>query len=67
MREIAGITYSVLSASTPATVNDKKSLAKVDIDPKVVDAARARTRALLDKFPLYPQLDLSIMLKGDEA
>lgn len=67
MREIAGILHSVLAASTPATVDGKKSLAKVDIDPAIVEAARTRSRSLLDRFPLYPQLDLSILLKEAEV
>ncbi len=63
MREIAGIIHAVLSATKPVTVNGKKSLAKFDLDAKVAEMVAGRAKALLDAHPLYPQLDLDIMLK----
>jgi glycine hydroxymethyltransferase len=67
MREIADIIHMVLAASKPALVNGTPSLAKVDIESSVVTRARARIQDILDQFPLYPELDLDILLKGDKS
>jgi len=68
MKEIASVIYLLLSNSTPATIKTgknagKKSRAKYDIDPEVVKTARARVAVLLEKYPLYPELDLEYMKK----
>ena len=63
MREIANIMHSVLAASKPMMVNDKVSLAKVETDAAKLEDARARTRELLGDFPVYPELNLDIVLK----
>ncbi|MDH4183482.1 MAG: glycine hydroxymethyltransferase [Nitrospinota bacterium] len=63
MKEIASIVHLVLSKSSAgADASGKKSLAKVDTDPKAADEARKRAKDLLARFPLYPELDLEVML-----
>jgi glycine hydroxymethyltransferase len=58
MKEIARIIKHVL-ANTTATVTDgKKSQAKYDLDPAIVEKAHKQVQALLDRYPLYPELDL---------
>jgi glycine hydroxymethyltransferase len=58
MKEIARIIKHVL-ANTAATVTDgKKSQAKYDLDPAIVEKAHKQVQALLDRYPLYPELDL---------
>lgn len=66
MREIAAIIKVVLDgskagvlASGPNAGQPSKRLH--DLDPAARDAARARTRALLDRFPVYPELDLGFL------
>lgn len=66
MKEIASIIKMLLSSTTPATIKSgknagKKSKAKYDIDPSVVEKARERVNVLLEKYPLYPELDLEFM------
>ena len=66
MREIAGIIKLVLANTTPATIESganagEASKAKYVVEPKAHDAARARVHALLDRFPVYPELDLTLL------
>lgn len=63
MHEIADIVATVLAAATPATVEGKASLAKVDVPQAIAEAARSRVRDLTARFPLYPELDLGLMMK----
>jgi len=68
MKEIASIIKSVLSNTKPETVSTgenagKPSKAKYIIDAGSADEARARVKALLDKYPVYPQLDLELLKK----
>lgn len=60
MKEIARIIKRVLSATTPAVADGKKSQAKYNLDQPLIDEARKRVQALLDRYPLYPELDLEI-------
>jgi glycine hydroxymethyltransferase len=60
MKEIARIVKTVLSSTTPAVTDGKKSQAKYNLDDGIVQQARKRVQALLDKHPLYPELDLQI-------
>ena len=53
MREIAQIIHTVLSATKPGS-----SPAKCVTEPSVLAAAHERVSDLLERFPLYPQLDL---------
>ena len=59
--EIADGRRGVLRATAPVSVNGKPSKAKYETEAKVVQEARARVAALCDKFPVYPEIDLSIV------
>ncbi len=66
MKEIASIIKLLLSNAKPAVIKSgknagKKSKAKYEIDPEVVKTARSLVKALLDEYPLYPELDLDYM------
>ena len=53
----------VLSNVRPEAGKDgAKSPAKFTLDSGVVEQASARVRQLLSQFPLYPELDLDLML-----
>jgi glycine hydroxymethyltransferase len=63
MREIADVVVKVLSNTQPATIAKgknagKPSKAKYVTDAAVMADAQARVKALLSRFPLYPELDL---------
>jgi len=63
MKEIACVIKLVLSNVTPAlTTSGKKSLTKYAVDARVVAEAQQRVRMLLDRYPLYPELDLDLLL-----
>jgi glycine hydroxymethyltransferase len=59
--EIADVAVEVLRATTPVSVNGKPSKAKYETETKVVQEARARIAGLCDKFPVYPEIDLSVV------
>jgi glycine hydroxymethyltransferase len=66
MREIAAIVKLVLTHTRPETIATganagKPSKAKYMVDPAAKAEAKARVKALLDRFPVYPQLDLELM------
>jgi glycine hydroxymethyltransferase len=66
MREIAAIIKTVLAGTQPAVVESganagKPSQAKYVLDPAARDKARGRVKALLDRFPVYPGLDLAFL------
>jgi glycine hydroxymethyltransferase len=68
MKEIAAVIKLVLSHTKPETVSKgenagKPSKAKYTIDKNVANEARARVKTLLDKFPVYPSLDLELLKK----
>ncbi|MEA2013644.1 MAG: glycine hydroxymethyltransferase [Verrucomicrobiota bacterium] len=68
MKEIVSIIKSVLENTTASTIakgpnKGKKSKAKYNIDNSVLTEARSRVKELLDKFPVYPELDLDFMKK----
>jgi glycine hydroxymethyltransferase len=64
MAEIASVMKLVLSNVRPAEggKDGARSPAKYSIDDGVVEQASSRVRHLLDKFPLYPELDLELLL-----
>ncbi|HBE77039.1 MAG TPA: glycine hydroxymethyltransferase, partial [Firmicutes bacterium] len=41
----------------------KQSKAKYILDEKAKIEARSRVKTLLDRFPVYPELDLELLLK----
>jgi glycine hydroxymethyltransferase len=59
--EIADVAVGVLRATAPTSVNGKPSKAKYETEGKAVQEARSRIAALCDKFPVYPEIDLSIV------
>ena len=59
--EIADVAVEVLRATAAVSVNGKPSKAKYETEAKVVQEARARITAPCDKFPVYPEIDLSIV------
>jgi glycine hydroxymethyltransferase len=62
MREIASIVKRVLSNVTPAkTASGKKSLTKYILDTQIITETQQRVSALLNKYPLYPELDLALL------
>ena len=68
MKVIAAILKLVLSNTKPETIASgnnagKPSKAKYIIDEKAASQARAMVKELLDKFPVYPQLDLELLRK----
>jgi glycine hydroxymethyltransferase len=63
MCEIAQIIKLILANVQPAmTSTGTPSLTKYHLDPAVADEARQRVRALLARYPLYPELDLDLLL-----
>lgn len=69
MAEIASIIHFVLSGTKPVEIasganKGKPSKAKYVIAPETVKAARDRVKALLDGFPVYPELDLDFLKKS---
>ena len=64
--EIADVITSVLGqtrSATPAPGEDERKATKgrYEVDDAAVEAARARTRDLLDRYPVYPQIDLGVI------
>jgi glycine hydroxymethyltransferase len=59
--EIAAVAADVLAATTPTVVNGKPGKAKYETEVKAEQEARARIAALTGKFPVYPELDLSLV------
>lgn len=57
MREIADIIIDVLKNTCPAMAkNGQTSKAQGQTEPAVLDRARQRATALLQRFPLYPEI-----------
>lgn len=68
MKEIASIIKFVVSNMKPGTIASGKkagSPSKIayEIENKIISTATARVKALLDQFPLYPELDLPLLQK----
>lgn len=69
MKEIAAIFKLILSNTTPATIAKgknagKQSKVKFNLPDSLKDEANARVKALLDRFVLYPELDLDFLKKS---
>jgi glycine hydroxymethyltransferase len=67
MEELGAIIALVLKATTPAQdAKDpaKKSKAKYVIAEKARGEALDRVKKLLDRFPVYPQLDLELLKRA---
>jgi glycine hydroxymethyltransferase len=66
MREIAGIIKTVLANTQPTTIESganagQASKAKYSIDAAAASSARERVAALLDRYPVYPEIDLALL------
>lgn len=67
MTELGAIIALVLKGTSPALDGkdpSKKSKAKYLIEPAVKAEAIDRVKKLLDRFPVYPQLDLPLLKKA---
>ncbi len=67
MEEIGAIMAAVLKGTTQAPVEkdpSKKSKSKYLIDPAVKADAIERVKKLLDRYPVYPELDLPLLKKA---
>ncbi len=68
MKEIAAIIKMVLDGTKVGLIDKGPNAGQPSkrayvLDPATRDAARARTKALLDRFPVYPQIDLAFLQK----
>jgi len=66
MREIAAIIKLALDHTAPGVIEKgphagKPSKTQYRIDPAGLAEAQQRTRALLEQFPVYPELDLAFL------
>ena len=61
IEEIAEVMSDVLRATTPVVTNGTPSKAKSVTEPAAEKEARARIAELCQKFPVYPEIDLSII------
>lgn len=71
IQEIAAIIKLVLSKTVPADVESgerkgSRSLAKYLLDDGIRRQAQERVQAVLSPFPLYPQLDVDLLMEGRE-
>ena len=67
MEEIAAVLKLVLSNVSPAAVSEgprsgQPSRARYRIEPKARTEARRRVGELLGRYPLYPQIDMDLLL-----
>ncbi len=61
MREIASIITLVLQNTTADDAANGKSKAKYHIEESAKTEAQARVRAIVERHPLYPELDLELI------
>ena len=69
MREIAAIMRLILTHTTPEVIAagakaGERSLARYTLDAAAAEQARARVADLLGRHPVYPELDLGLMLSA---
>lgn len=63
MNEIASIIMKVLKSAKPAIKNGKTSKIQVDIDEDIIEESKKRVKKILDKFVIYPEIDLDFLKK----
>ena len=68
MKEIASIIAYIIKNTKSAIIKKgknegKKSKAKYDIPEEIVAKAKARVKVIVDKYPVYPELDLDLLKK----
>ena len=62
MKEIASVLKLILSSTSAAEMKSgKASRSKFKLNSSVQEEARNRTKALLERFPVYPELDLDLL------
>jgi glycine hydroxymethyltransferase len=66
MKEIASIIKLILSNTNPTSITKgknagKHSQARYKTEPEALEVARNRVSALLDRYPVYPELDLDYL------
>ncbi len=69
MKGIAEVLWLVLSNTKPRILTKgknagKPSKAKYGLDEAARNEASSRVKALLDRFPVYPELDLNVLKEG---
>ena len=69
MKEAASIIGQVLANTSPNVITKGKSAGEVSrarysVDEAALDSARSRVAGLLDRFTLYPELDLEYLQKA---
>lgn len=64
MKEIASIIALVLKNVKAEIIDGKLSKTKYKIEEKIKDEAKKRVQALLNKFILYPEIDLDFILNN---
>ena len=64
---IADVIATVLAAVEPRSAprDGGMSKAKYSLDERIADEARARVRNLLDRYPVYPEIDLNVIGRTD--
>src|SRR5262249_27231842 len=62
MDEIASVMQLVLSNTRSVSASGGGKSGKFSLDGNVAAEATSRVRDLLNRFPLYPELDLELML-----
>jgi glycine hydroxymethyltransferase len=68
MKEIAACLHQILSNTKPETIEKgakagQPSKARYKLDDQVKAGVRDRVQTLLSRFPVYPELDLALLLK----
>ena len=61
MKEIASILRLVLDNTKPLTAGGEKSKAKYEVEPKAEAEAKERVRAVMSRYPVYPEIDLDFL------
>ena len=72
IREIAAILKRLLSSAPPEKITRGKNAgslrkARHRLNPEALDEARSRVADLLNRFPVYPELDLDYLDYLEEA
>jgi glycine hydroxymethyltransferase len=69
MKEISGIFKTVLDVTEPTIVKSsgKPSQARYKIEKAPLQTAQGKVKDLLDRYPVYPQLDLDLLQRSFAA
>ncbi|MGC8764807.1 MAG: glycine hydroxymethyltransferase [Brevinematia bacterium] len=61
MKEIASIISLVLKNVSPLVTDGEKSRAKYELADNIKQSAKEKVKTLLNRFPVYPELDLEFL------